>query len=267
MKKIVFITLMLCAGTMLMAQSLDTIKTGKPFSNNGLKDGERMSQAWAKTNAAINYLNAHTYPSMILSGTLALGTNSITMTGSIGATGARVTKGWFTNLEVTNLPTVGGASLSALYTSGDIALGANNITMTGSIAATGNRVTKGWFTNVESTNAPTVSGVSIFTNPTLTSLAVGVDTVKGVQATKAVTSVSLLRATAAGTIGGFSGGRSGQLLVIVNTTATTLKLTHNGAGTQKIMISGAADLTMTGQYNSVTLIFDGTDWFVVGKGQ
>lgn len=34
--------------------------------------------------------------------TLALGTNSITMTGSLGLTGARLTKGWFTDLEVTN---------------------------------------------------------------------------------------------------------------------------------------------------------------------
>lgn len=35
-------------------------------------------------------------------GNLALGTNSITMSGSIGVTGTRVTKGWFTDLEVTN---------------------------------------------------------------------------------------------------------------------------------------------------------------------
>lgn len=35
-------------------------------------------------------------------GDLVLGTNNITLTGSIGATGARVTKGWFTDLQVTN---------------------------------------------------------------------------------------------------------------------------------------------------------------------
>lgn len=38
----------------------------------------------------------------ISGGNLALGTNSITMTGSLGTTGARLTKGWFTDLEVTN---------------------------------------------------------------------------------------------------------------------------------------------------------------------
>lgn len=43
--------------------------------------------------------------------TTAIGTGSITMTGSIAATGARVTKGWFTDIESTNTPTVGGVAL------------------------------------------------------------------------------------------------------------------------------------------------------------
>lgn len=46
-----------------------------------------------------------------VSGTITLGTGNITMTGSIGATGARVTKGWFTDIESTNVPTVGGTAL------------------------------------------------------------------------------------------------------------------------------------------------------------
>lgn len=40
-----------------------------------------------------------------------LGANSITMTGSLALTGARVTKGWFTDIESTNVPTVGGVAL------------------------------------------------------------------------------------------------------------------------------------------------------------
>jgi hypothetical protein len=131
------------------------------------------------TGALINFNNGDltltqsTNTLTLSGGNLALGTNSLTLTGSIGATGGRVTKGWFTNLEITNLPTIGGASLSALYTSGDIALGANNITMTGSIAATGNRVTKGWFTNIESTNMPTVGGVAVNNPPTSDGAALG----------------------------------------------------------------------------------------------
>ena len=43
--------------------------------------------------------------------TLALGANNLTMTGSLAATGARVTKGWFTDVESTNMPTVGGTAI------------------------------------------------------------------------------------------------------------------------------------------------------------
>jgi hypothetical protein len=53
----------------------------------------------------------------INSPTLALGTGSLTMTGSIAATGSRVTKGWFTDIESTNVPTVGGTALPTLAAS------------------------------------------------------------------------------------------------------------------------------------------------------
>lgn len=43
-------------------------------------------------------------------GTAAHGANSITMTGSLATTGARVTKGWFTDIESTNAPTVNGTA-------------------------------------------------------------------------------------------------------------------------------------------------------------
>lgn len=43
-----------------------------------------------------------TLASLTLGGTLAMGSNNITSTGSLGTTGSRLTKGWFTDLEVTN---------------------------------------------------------------------------------------------------------------------------------------------------------------------
>lgn len=49
-----------------------------------------------------------------VTGTLALGTADLTLTGSIGATGARSTKGWFTDLESTNAPTAGGVAIPTI---------------------------------------------------------------------------------------------------------------------------------------------------------
>ncbi len=49
-------------------------------------------------------------------GALALGTQNLTMTGSLAATGARVTKGWFTDVESTNMPTVGGTAILSSLT-------------------------------------------------------------------------------------------------------------------------------------------------------
>ena len=48
-------------------------------------------------------------------GDLALGANNLTMTGSVGATAARITKGWFANLEITNSPTINGVSIASIY--------------------------------------------------------------------------------------------------------------------------------------------------------
>ena len=63
-----------------------------------------------QTNLTLNADQSSTF-----SGNVALGANSLTMTGSLAATGARVTKGWFTDVESTNMPTVGGVSLSSTF--------------------------------------------------------------------------------------------------------------------------------------------------------
>ena len=47
--------------------------------------------------------------------TVDLGSSNLTITGSIADTTNRVTKGWFTNLEITNSPTVNGTVISAIY--------------------------------------------------------------------------------------------------------------------------------------------------------
>lgn len=72
---------------------------------------------------------------------IALGTGSITMTGSIAATGARVTKGWFTDIETTNAlvgnvtgsaATVTGAAQAAITSLGTLTtLTVDDITING----------------------------------------------------------------------------------------------------------------------------------------
>lgn len=128
------------------------------------------------------------------------GTN-FQLTGDIGSTATRITKGWFTDLEVTNAILgglkaantssgvlilnndgvtvasfgVGSAASTNIALSGTVALGANNITMTGSLGTTGaGKLTKVWATDIESTNEPTINGTALssatitFSNKTLT---------------------------------------------------------------------------------------------------
>ena len=66
------------------------------------------------------------------------------------------------------------------------------------------------------------------------------------------------------TISGFQAGIEGQEITIINTNdANSVVIKHNGAGTQKILLPGSADLTL-GTYSSARFNFDGTSWYCVG---
>lgn len=99
-------------------------------------------------------------------GNLALGTNSITMSGSIGVTGTRVTKGWFTDLEVTNA-IVGSIT-------GNAATVTTNANLTGAVTSSGNATSLGSFTTSQLNTAlsdndvATLAGTEELTNKTLT---------------------------------------------------------------------------------------------------
>lgn len=95
-----------------------------------------------------------TLGSLTLGGTLAMGANNITSTGSLGATGARLTKGWFADLQVTNAivaditgnaatagsattaTTVTGAAQSAITSLGTL----TSLTLTGDVSTLGHLV-------------------------------------------------------------------------------------------------------------------------------
>jgi hypothetical protein len=66
-------------------------------------------------------------------GDLAIGSNNLTITGSIGSTGARSTKGWFVDLQVTN-------AIAGSIT-GNAATVTTNANLTGDVTSVGNATT------------------------------------------------------------------------------------------------------------------------------
>lgn len=120
--RIIFATTPDASGTLTDRLILDAAGILKPNSNDGVALGTgalSFSDIFLASGAVVNFNNGdvtltHSTDTLTLGGgNLALGTNSLTMTGSIAATGARVTKGWYTDLEITNTPTVGGVALAS----------------------------------------------------------------------------------------------------------------------------------------------------------
>lgn len=93
-----------------------------------------------------------------LGGDLDLGSNNISMTGSLGSTGSRLTKGWFTDLQVTN-------AIAGSIT-GNAATVTTNANLTGDVTSSGNATTL----------ATVNSNVGSFTNASITVNAKGLIT-------------------------------------------------------------------------------------------
>lgn len=93
-----------------------TVSDGAALGTTALKFSDLFLANWAVINfSSGNITLTHSNDTLTFWGAgssiFALGSKSITMTGSIAATGARVTKGWFTDVESTNPPTVWGTAL------------------------------------------------------------------------------------------------------------------------------------------------------------
>lgn len=124
-----------------------------PATNDGAALGNTSymwSDLFLASGSVINFNNGdvtltHSENTLTLGGgNLALGANSITGTGSIGATGAgKLTKVWAVDIESTNAPSVNGVAANAtnglvtnpMTTAGDLITGAANGASTGRIAA------------------------------------------------------------------------------------------------------------------------------------
>jgi hypothetical protein len=71
---------------------------------------------------------------------------------------------------------------------------------------------------------------------------------------------------AVGNVDGLTNGVAGQLLVMYGSGgASSVTLRHNNAGgTQKFLLPGAANVTITGGYGGALFFCDGTFWIMIG---
>lgn len=106
-----------------------TSVTGNAGTATALQNARTIGGVSFNGTANITVLSA-TGGFTISGGDLVLGANNITMTGSLGATAARLTKGWFTDLQVTNAIT---GSIT-----GNAATVTTNANLTGPITSAGN---------------------------------------------------------------------------------------------------------------------------------
>jgi hypothetical protein len=162
-------------------------------------------------------------------GDLALGANNITMTGSIGTTGSRLTKGWFTDLEVTNA-IVGNIT-------GNAATVTTNANLTGAITSSGNATSLGSFSSSDLATAvtgETGTGALVFaSSPTLVTPTLGVAT---------ATSVNKLTITAPATSATLTIDDGFTLHATGNVTALSGSHTGTSSGTN----TGDQTITLTG---------------------
>lgn len=224
----------IASGSVLAANSLDTLSAITSTSGTKILTNTSGTITWETASGGGNVSNTGTpvdnqiavwTDATTIEGTTGLTYNgsNLQLTGDIGSTGTRITKGWFTDLQVTNAiagsitgnaatatalqtaRTIGGVSFNGTanitvasatggftVSGGNLALGTNSITMSGSIGVTGTRVTKLWATNIESTNIPTVGGTSILTSltaPQFTTIELGHATENTLSASSGILSI------------------------------------------------------------------------------
>lgn len=220
-----------------------------PTTSDGVALGSTSlmwSDLFLASGAVLNFNNGdvtitHSADTLTLGGgNLALGANSLTMTGSIAATGARVTKGWFTDIESTNMPTVGGTVILTSLTAPQfttIELGAASDTTlsrtgAGAIAVEGIGVA---LNSTSLTHTASTIELGHASDTTLARVSAGVVSIEGVNivtvsSTDTLTNKTLTAAKIANA--GFLADANGNELLIFTTTSSAVnEITFANAAT------------------------------------
>jgi hypothetical protein len=180
-----------------------------------------------------------------INGSILLSTNSIQMTGSLGLTGGRVLKGWFIDAEFTNMPTVGGSSLSTIFQATDADL-TTLAASTGTKDNTTYYAGDGTFHPAGLTRAFGMSAPTATENIMIWYTPVAV-TITNVQEALAGTSPSVTY------ILGYSSTRSGALTNIVNSHAATTTTGAAATLTANVAVPAGSYIMMTTSATSGTV--------------
>ena len=205
---------------------------------------------------------------LTMSGNVIMGVNSITMTGSLAATGARVTKGWFTDIESTNMPTVGGTAILTSLTAPQF----TTIELGHATDTTLARVSAGVI-SVEGVTVPTISSTSTITNkriePRIVSAA-SYTTDTGTSLDVSTTDIFVITAQAGALLFNAPGGTpvQGQRLVIrIKDNGTARALTWNAVF--RAMGTALPSTTVLSKTLYLGFFYNSTDtkWDLVASAQ
>lgn len=195
-------------------------------------------------------------------GDLALGANNLTMTGSVGATGARATKVWTAALESTAMPTVNGTSLSSTFA--PIASPTFTGTVTLPVGLTGVVRADTGVVSVDTDVTDLVTAASA-TAQGKVELATDAETVTGTDTARATTPANITAKMAApGTIGGTTPGAATFTTVTVNDDAydATTWNGNSNVPTKNAVRDKIEALVAGGGYTNLTQFVDQTAWRV-----